>query len=196
MDKIFIPLGNSCSISYNLKVNNLRKFAYPFDWVRIQNLNNISLLIQNNFDGFLDLSKFRFKYFSNKFNVNNKFESYIYSNEYCTFFHDFDNYIEKFDASIFIKKYERRIKRFLEVIKSNNKLIFIREEFGKINKNKIYNFISVIKNINPKIDFYLIIITNKYIEFEDINVKCYVSDKPISDWTRPEINWDEIFNLF
>ena len=39
MSKTYIPLGNSCSIAYNLKLHNLRKLAFPFDWVRVTNFN-------------------------------------------------------------------------------------------------------------------------------------------------------------
>lgn len=196
MDKVFIPLGNSCSITYNLKINNLRQNAYPFDWVRVQNLNNITNLIQNNFDGFLDINKYKFKSSSKKFNVNDNFTSYIYSNNYCTFYHEFENYIEKLDMKDFIDKYTRRINRLINIIKSNKKIIFIREEYGDVKINKIYKFIDTIKKINPNINYYLVIISSKNISFTDPKIKCFVSSKPINDWRRPEINWNEIFNLF
>ena len=40
---IYIPLGTTCSIAYNLKKYNLRKATYPFDWIRINNLNKLQL---------------------------------------------------------------------------------------------------------------------------------------------------------
>ena len=72
MSKIFIPLGNSCSIAYNLKLLKLRTCAFPFDWVRIANFNNVTKLIQNKFYGFLDSKNFKFKEFSDKFIVMEK----------------------------------------------------------------------------------------------------------------------------
>ena len=49
--------------------------------------------------------------------------------------------------------------------------------------------------MNPTLKFKLIIITNNK-NLEDIdNVTFYYSDKSIIDWTRPEIDWANVFNL-
>ena len=57
--KTFVSLGNSCSIAYNLKLCNLRTEAYPFDWVRVTNINNVTTLIDNKFNDFLDIDTFK-----------------------------------------------------------------------------------------------------------------------------------------
>ena len=195
MSKIFIPLGNSCSIAYNLKLLKLRTCAFPFDWVRISNFNNVTKLIQNKFYGFLDSKNFKFKEFSDKFIVNGKKGSYIYSNDYCSFYHEFSKLIEKSDFNFFKEKYSRRIKRFFEFMNSSNEIIFIREEFGKVNMSKIDNFINTINEIYPDLNYKLIIITNQKLNFSHKNLKFYYSDVRVTDWKRPELDWIQIFNL-
>ena len=68
--KIYVSLGTSCAIAYNLRLYKLREEAYPFDWVRVTNFNNITSLIDNKFNNFLDIDTFVFKEFSEKFKVN------------------------------------------------------------------------------------------------------------------------------
>lgn len=195
MSKIYIPLGNSCSIAYNLKLLKLRICAFPFDWVRVTNFNNVTKLIQNKFYGFLDFKNFKFKEFSDKFIVNGKRGSYIYSNNYCSFYHEFNKLIEEHEFNMFKEKYSRRIKRFLDFINSDNEIIFIREEFGKIKISKINNFICAINEIYPDLNYKLIIITNQKVNFSHKNLKFYYSEARVTDWKRPELNWTNIFNL-
>jgi hypothetical protein len=193
--KTYIPLGNSCSIAYNLRLHKLRSCAFPFDWVRIINFNNVTTLLDNNFNNFLDYKNLKFKSFSDKFIVNGEFGSYIYTNKYCSFYHEFDKEIDKCDMKLFIDKYQRRINRLFTFLHSDKELIFIREEIGKLKLNKINKFINCIFKINPTIKFKLIIITNDKTEIKLDNVIFYHSDTKIIDWKRPELNWLEIFNL-
>ncbi len=202
--KTYVSLGNSCSIAYNLRLHKLREESYPFDWVRVTNFNNITTLIDNKFNDFLDIDTFVFKEFSDNFEVNSKMGSYIYKNNYCSFYHEFENRIDHEKLIPFKEKYTRKIRRFLDLLQSNKKIIFIREVFGKIKINKINKFIEKLYEINPDINFNIILITNDNIETDtphaqsldnDI-IKIYYSDKLITDWTRPELNWLEIFNIF
>ena len=75
----YISLGSTCCISQQLKNFNLRKDAYPFDWVRISNLNNVIKLLENQFSDFLDFESFEFCKFSNDFMINGLVGSNIYN---------------------------------------------------------------------------------------------------------------------
>ena len=188
-----IPLGGTCSIAYQLKKNNLRNKAYPFDWVRISNLSNINHLLENNFDKFfLDLKLVEF---SKNFKVNNMNGSYIYKNNFCKFYHDFDSKINDKNFLLFKEKYLRRINRFYEKIKNSKKILFIREEIGNLSENKIKKFLEIIDTFNSKLEFKLKIITiNKKLEKINLpNVEIIYSNKKVIDWTRPEIDWEKIF---
>tara|TARA_B100000424_G_C22945368_1_gene503183 strand:- start:8629 stop:9219 length:591 start_codon:yes stop_codon:yes gene_type:complete len=192
----FVSLGSSCSIAYNLKEHNLRQEAYPFDWTRTLNLNNVSKAIDTKFEEFLNLKKFKLKCYDEKFEVDGGKGSYIYSNGYCSFYHDFNKLLDEFDTTGFVAKYERRINRFLELLSSNKEIIFIREEYGNLNRNKIKKLIESLQSFNSKMNFKIIIITND-LSYKDIiyeNLYFYFSDIKIEDWRRPEINWINIFN--
>ena len=190
-----IPLGGTCSIAYQLKKYNLRKAAYPFDWVRINNFSKLIQLIENNFDNFfLD---YKLIEFSKNFKVNNVNGSYIYKNEFCKFYHDFDSEINEKNFLLFKAKYLRRINRFYEKIKSSKKILFIREEIGNLSENKIKNFIKIVLNLNPKLEFKLkiITITKKYEKINLPNVEIFFSNKKVTDWRRPELDWSQIFEF-
>ena len=191
----FISLGSTCSIAYNLNINNLRFDAYPFDWTRTLNLNNVSRAIDTSFKDFLNLDKFKLKQFDESFEVNGIKGSYIYSNDYCSFFHDFNKLINEMDTTEFIQKYQRRINRFLELLRSNENITFIREEIGKLNKNKINKLIQSLNNYNPNMKFKIIIITNDH-SYKNVNIEgvsFYFSDIRVTEWTRPEIDWNTLF---
>ena len=190
-----IPLGATCSIAYQLKSHNLREKSYPFDWVRINNLNNVTNLLKNNFYTFLDQDKYDFKLISNDFEINGKMLSYIYANGYCKFYHDFDNYISSETFEIFSIKYRRRINRLMETIKNSEKILFIREEIGNLNIDKIRKFSNTINNINPRLNWKMKIIVNKkkYEEFKFENIEIIFSDQKVINWKRPELDWSKIF---
>jgi len=59
MKKVYIPLGNDCSVSHFLRKSNLREKAYPFDW-NITPLKSAIKLIENNFEDFLSLENLEF----------------------------------------------------------------------------------------------------------------------------------------
>jgi len=190
---VYISLGSTCSIVYNLKRLELRTKAYPFDWIRILNLNKITELINNNFDKFLDIDNFEFKEYSDKFMIDGEYGSYIYSNDYCNFYHEFNKPINECDVDEFINKYQRRINRFMDLLNSDEEIIFVREELRKVNINKINNFINSIQNVNPNINFKLVIISNYEIDYEIDNVIFHYSDKKIDTWMRYELEWYKIF---
>ena len=80
-----IPLGSTCSIAYQLRSLGLRNYAYPFDWVRINNLSLVTKLIETNFEDFLDQNEFKLNKISKEFDVNGNMLSYIYENKFCKF---------------------------------------------------------------------------------------------------------------
>ena len=192
---IFISLGSTCCITQQLKNHNLRQNAYPFDWIRITNLNNVSKLLDNHFYDFLKFEEIQFIEFSDRFLINNVSGSYIYKNKYCGFYHEFSEMLDENTYNLFKNKYERRIERLFELLKSNNEIIFIREEIGKIKISKIINLIDKLKKINSKMNFEIIIIANdrKCQEIELDNVKFYFTEDKITHWTRPDIDWFKIF---
>ena len=190
-----IPLGSTCSVAYQLRKLGLRNYAFPFDWVRINNLSTVTDLIENNFLSFLDLQNYEFLEISDKFEVNKKMKSYIYQNQFCRFYHEFDRYIDSSNFTEFKEKYHRRINRFFEIIKDSKKILFIREEIGNLSSNKIKKFSKLINELNPYLNWKLKIIVNKekYLSLKSENVEVIYSSEKVTNWTRPELNWSSIF---
>lgn len=191
-----IPLGSTCSIAYQLRSLGLRNYAYPFDWVRINNLGLVTKLLETNFEDFLKQNDFSLKKVSNEFDVNGKMLSYIYENKFCKFYHDFGTNITEDTFNIFSIKYQRRIDRLINIIKESKNLLFIREEIGNLSQNKINKFLNLIKKINPSLNFKLKIIVNnnKYTTFNSNNVEIIYSGAKVDNWRRPEIDWHSIFS--
>ena len=190
-----IPLGSTCSIAYQLRYHRLREKAYPFDWVRINNLATVTDLIKNNFNNFLDKNKFKFKSISYRFEVDGEMLSYIYDNSYCKFYHEFNQYINNDNFKLFSEKYQRRIDRLIRTIKNSEKILFIREEIGNLSQNKIKEFSDMIHVMNPDLDWKMKIIVrnNKYVQFKSENIDIIFSDLKVSDWRRIELDWKSIF---
>jgi hypothetical protein len=198
-----ISLGNACAIAYQLKRYNLRNIAYPFDWLKILKWEDLNKAIENEFDNFFLRDNFKFKYFSDKFPQEERGVTHIYENNGILFCHDFN---EDFEVSFkkYVDKYKRRIYRFYELIHSDKEIHFIRDELKYYDEigNDMNKFIDIIRNINPYCKFKLTVIINNY-KHKDIkilndfdikdNINIVIDYNSIGNWTRPNINWQYIF---
>ena len=208
--EVFVSLGSSCSVAWQLQKNNRRKWAYPFDWVRSDDLDMITNTLTNNFVNFIDSSKkisesIKFPIsdsedFPEVNNVQN--QSIIMKNQYgIKFYHDFSN---ESDIDQVDQKYKRRIERLIELINGDQKIYFIRDEIkpSKISCDKINRFIKIIKDINPDCKFKLIIIVhnpdNKDLEifkFKMENTEIINDKEKFDDWKRPNFDWNGLFTV-
>ena len=204
----FISLGSSCSIAYNLKILNKRDESLPFDWIRSSKFSSINQMLSNNFVEFFNPDNYQLLRSSDRFflqqdNLENKnINMDIYKNTFyqINFYHEFPTEIEFNNSFInFKEKYKRRVNRLLDFIckHDNTEIIFIRDQLkiNHINIQDIVNFISIIKNLNPKLKFKLVIILNNY-KNKDIsnlisnnfeNVVIINDNKSITSWEREDI---------
>jgi len=120
----FVPVGFNCGIAHYLREHNLRKAALPFDW-NITPLNVVGLLIESNFEGFLEKENLKFnpaqyrQYFDEHGNTLVKKDQYItpvVCERYKMLFpHDFtENGEIEFDEVS--SKYKKRIERFQKLV--------------------------------------------------------------------------------
>lgn len=206
----YISLG-ACSVKKQMQNNNIMQETLPFDWLKTKTLDSVSeLLLQNFYNLFEDLVFIK-NDFDNKFFVDkhsNKISS-VYSNEKygVYFYHDFYN-IDIDDQLNFVKnKYHRRINRLNNILLSNEKIIFVRDDMH-ININKINfdttldKFDIALKKINPEISYELIWIVNptkktsdQYINKNFSNTKIIISSEKPKKWWHDEINWESIFTI-
>jgi hypothetical protein len=197
-----VSLGDACGIAYQLKKYDLRKTAYPFDWLKIMKWEDLNNVVDDEFTCFYNKENFKFKYFSEKFPQEESGTAYIYENNGILFCHDFnENFEESYQR--FIDKYKKRIYRFYELIHSDKEIHFIRYEtkYYKEITNDISKFIKIIYNINPYCKFKLTVIINNYTN-KDIkldeniindNVNLIIDNNSLGNWTRPNMNWKYIF---
>ncbi len=202
---IFIPIGNSCSIAYQLQKHGLRKTAYPFDWLKIKRLKTITYIIDNMFNGFTDFTELdrTTKYPLIKDDILDETEKNGtikaingYNIVSC---HDFSSLIPFEEQNDEIKKkYQRRINRFYDVLlNGKQKIIFVRDETCKITKDEIMDFMVCIRKINPKLDFKIRIICRKDtcdFEIKPNEILEIIHDtKEYGDWKRPNVEWLNVF---
>jgi hypothetical protein len=185
----YISLGSDCSIAYNLQKLNFRKNAYPFDWIKLNNINDLIDILSNNFKYLLNKEFMEIKEESDKFpylednwsdilskNIIIKHTKYsiVFPHEIKSNNNTNNNIDKQIDN--LIEKYNRRIIRFLEILKNDSiKKIFIRIS----NKNEdLIKLNIVLSKICNNYEIKLIKI-NKKIKF--------------SSWKKEELNWNDIF---
>jgi hypothetical protein len=187
MDHIYISLGSDCSISYQLQVRNLRHISLPFDWIRINSLDDLIEILDNNFQFFnknyleiiRDSDKFPLvdEEWNNNLNKNiilkHKKYNILFPHEIS---YDIDKIVIDKNIDIMVEKYNRRITRFFDIIKNSKiKKTFIRITGKKEDEKLLYKTLEKISN-----NFVL-----KYI-YMDKSIK-YIS------WKKEEIDWDALF---
>lgn len=197
-----IPLGNNCSVAYQMNKLKVRNTAYPFDWCSstLQKLINV---LDNDFDEFIssisinkksynhlplvylddDNTKLNIDNIANIDNINNINYSYVLSNKYNL---QFAHEVLKNDVNDFKQKLERRINRFKNCINP----IFLRLENKKIN---LENYKKLINTFNKLFNNYkIIVLTTQIIDFEFTKLKFIKINDQFYDWKYNNINWKDI----
>lgn len=177
--KVYIPIGSDCSVAWNLSRLGLRKYALPFDWLRLSNINTIESLIESKFQYFLDPSYLIVERESDKFpliesNLNDKDIRPIIKNTKLNirFFHDFTNIN---DLDQVVEKYQRRIDRLYEYLENPDiEKIFVRYTTKINDKQRLEN---IFKKLNCQ-NFKVILIMNE-------GIKC-------QSWEKEELDWEKL----
>ena len=179
---VYISLGCDCAVRYQLEKHNLIDVTYPFDWIKINNINMLCDIIDTDFSIFFE--RYNIKTQCNNF--NNFDEENIKSRlqiKLCNGIimpHEANEY--KFDEKLYREKYIRRIDRFRCVIRDNKiKKIFIRadeKQIMEIQKKKLYDKLNLFGCVNYDIKF--------------INYGDYKCNEEFT-WQRKYIPWINYF---
>jgi len=197
----YISLGPTCSIAYQLQKLNKKKESLPFDWIRCYPISSVLHLIENNFIDLFECIEYvkddtKFPFIEDIDNIERETfdtikmkDTKIYKNDKLgiSFFHDFKEGIETKDV---IEKYQRRIDRFYNLIKTPS--VFIRDELNfKVCDIMIYNQLyDKLKEYNNENRLILIInIFKKDYDITGLNkgIEIYKNSDKISEWQHPEI---------
>lgn len=175
---MYISLGSDCCIAFQLKKLGLRECAFPFDWLLTKKINTIIEIISNDFDGLFE--NLKIKNTSSNFPLLIESEDFNKKNELIRvknlrynldFVHDFKSLN---DLKKVKKTYERRIKRFIEIMKNDK----IKKILIRIGSEKEKKYINELKDIFVKKEYKNFKI--KHISFEDLPKS--------KDWKRDNIN--------
>jgi Putative papain-like cysteine peptidase (DUF1796) len=127
-----VSLGSWCSPVVYLKQNNLRLHAYPFDWIHLSPVTVLTLL-QSEFADFL--IKDNLVVIRDIQEVTGSGHLFVYDKHHKIFFpHDF--YSIDQDFTTVYEKYQRRIKRFLDLLKAQKKIKFVWQSYDDDNPLK------------------------------------------------------------
>lgn len=151
---IIIPIGGDCGVAEMTKKYGLRKYAFPFDW--ICTYNGISEIIKNDFKYFLpDLKEIE------DLNIIDGCPNVFNHNYGIKFIHD------KLELPEENEKYERRIKRFKEILRNppNEKIIFLKKGFNyhNIDEYELKSEIEDAKEFNKYLQ-------NNYKDFKNYKI--------------------------
>ena len=180
----YISLGFDCSPAAALRGLNLREFALPFDWVRMK----VDILISCIKDDFKNFHK------NLKFNYNKKM---LVDNYGFQFLHDYplisdgndtiiDNWQDYYDDVY--DKYQRRIERFREIMKSPKPIIVLC-------RHNIEYVIQLKKFLNShynKTDIYFLVSSKE--SYEDNYIKLINTERN-NKWNELDI-WKEGIEKF
>lgn len=184
-----VNLGGDCQTAYQLSINGLRQYALPFDSL-ITPYDSLKSMIENNFDGFLNLENFRLS-------INENQEKFILDLKYKTrIFHDFrlDRFFFK-DYKSFRDKYQRRISRFLTLLDNSVCPIFFRLQINKLQTIELRNLLEIRRNKKP---FLLVVLSSdenfkEDWELEGVRNFYLTSDK--NSWMGDNDAYKQIFQF-
>lgn len=164
-DPLFVSLGGSCHTAIALRGTDLRKCAFPFDWLITTHHENFIYILDDDFQFFTDETCF-----GRHLGVpccNNLYYQ-------IGFPHDFDlteATPEKIQAqwNVFKSKYTRRIERFRQLRDYQGKVFFVRAMWssqleganGEFNENtkRAQEIRDALERYFPHLDFTLIILS-------------------------------------
>jgi hypothetical protein len=168
-----VSIGRDCACTMYLRNNNMQFKSYPFDWLTNANMKKRFELILNDFKDFLNIEDLmlipKYSHIPND-NNHNYYES---KKSEFYFFHDFPANVELEGSFPEVKaKYDRRIKRFYEQVKNNEKVLFVWLYHGEndLSDEEIISYGSKInEKLNKKIDMF-IFETNKSMQADQYNI--------------------------
>lgn len=138
---LFVPFGEQCITSWNLRQNNLQTESLPFDWLAHVKLNLALDLLQNNFEGFLIRNQLAFV-------KREKHEAHFKMPNGIIFKHDFRS--EKLeDFPKVERKYQRRIKRLYQKINHARSVLFVHFDYDYPQKERLVETCKCLRSCYP-----------------------------------------------
>ncbi len=175
---VILPLGCDCHPAYMLNALHLRKWSLPFDWLNIKPIRTFEYVAENIKDGFENFLK------NPKLNEEGYFVADHYL--YAEFMHEKDLTHQKT-----IHKFNRRINRFLNLVKSGQMHFLHNIPVNSIQtENDINQYVNSIKefqtSVSPNSTLHI------YLRFDDnLSENKLLAEKLYSELQRLNIPIDK-----
>jgi hypothetical protein len=194
-ENTYISLGSDCSVSWNLRRLGLQTYgSMPFDWMRIDNLQDVISLLEARFYEFARIDSYiikrqslAFDYFDSR-GVDKPIKSeckMIHTKYKFILPHEYQGMI--IDSRDFQEKYSRRITRFLEVGRNSK----MHKVFVRLGPMQELNFLLNLQGALDKLG--IVNYEIKFIKLEE-RADSIPKDKPFQ-WQREYIPWEKILIL-
>ncbi|MCM3197170.1 DUF1796 family putative cysteine peptidase [Priestia megaterium] len=161
-DAIF-SLGDLCLASIQLRKNNLRPFAGPLDWMSSPSLSSVNRLLQNRFEGFMELSNLNPTGYSTGVDSTDPFLVVVDKNYGIVSSHDFkadENTLTHLVTYPEVKKkLNKRIQRFLDKMSTSQRILFVRTE---ATFSEVLELESILSNMVKK-EFHILVVNHSNI---------------------------------
>jgi len=162
---VFVSLGKDCEVAMQLRALELRKLAYPFDWVVALEFEGIYGILANRFKDFLN------PHYLKHAGIWPGATNFYYN---VSFVHDFpsvahtewvavdeatymgvavDNFLDYLDGVT--QKYTKRIDRLLALLDGSIPVVFIRTHITPI---EAQNFVTMMEKVYPLADYQLLVV--------------------------------------
>lgn len=132
-----VSLGSHCEIAVHLNANNLRKAAFPFDWLLTCNHDRFLSLLENDFAFFLD-EQYLIHHPSHQYVLENCYYEIEFRHDWP--FSDLECNEARYRQQLqeMHAKYHRRIHRFRQLRDYPGKVFFIRAAYDLQNDPNLY----------------------------------------------------------
>ncbi len=152
-------LGADCACATYLKMNNLRLYSGPFDWITHCKFSTRMNLILNNFEDFLNIEDLCPLEKDLSIQNDDNCDYYENTKNGIYFYHDFPCNVPFEQSFPLVKKrYDRRIKRFYKLIREKKNILLVWLAHNHINTDE--TIIRLCNNVMHKfeksIDFLII----------------------------------------
>ncbi|MCM3197169.1 DUF1796 family putative cysteine peptidase [Priestia megaterium] len=161
-DAIF-SLGDLCLASIQLRKNNLRPFAGPLDWMSSPSLSSVNRLLENRFEGFMELSNLNPTAYSTGVDSADPYLVVVDEAYQIVSSHDFkadENTLTHLVTYPEVKnKLNKRIQRFLEKMSTSQRILFVRTE---ATFSEVLELESILSNMVKK-EFHILVVNHSNI---------------------------------
>jgi hypothetical protein len=192
-------LGDLCLAALQLRKNNLRPYAGPLDWMSSPSLSNVSRLLKNRFNGYMEKPNLIASGYSTGVDSAEPYVCVTDMAYQIVSSHDFKgdkNTLTNLATYPEVKaKFARRIERFLDILSTGKRILFIRTEGTFQEALELESVLSqLVKN-----DFTILLINHtntKSIIEKDWPVKnvCAIELPNVEKWDGNDDYWKFIFN--